>query len=421
MTFDEAKEALRALQGRGWRLGLDRMHELCRRLGVPHGGDRRFVHIAGTNGKGSTTRFTQAILTAHGLKTGSCFSPYVYDVRERVQVDGLLISKDDFANVADRVLAAGVELESTPFGETTEFEAKTAMAFLHWSDTQCDAAVVETGLGGRLDATNIVEPEVSVITSIGLDHTAILGDTLEAIAAEKAGIIKPGKPCIVGNLPDKASSVIERVCQEKGSPCWMWGRDIDVQVAADSWTWHFGEQSLTLPYPEGLVGPYQIHNAALALTAASVITPLGPAICTEVVRTTTLPGRFERRVVNGQTWILDGAHNQDAITALVVTLQQSLTGQKFNVILGMLEGHDAAPVMQLLSPYTSQMVTVPINWTRTQSPEDLAETARQPGIKATACWSVDEAVGKLQQEKLPVLVTGSFYLLGEVAEALVNA
>ncbi|MCH7945095.1 MAG: bifunctional folylpolyglutamate synthase/dihydrofolate synthase, partial [Armatimonadetes bacterium] len=186
LSFDDAVARLGDLRRRGWRLGLDRMQEYVRRLGLQdklgQPGGPKFIHVAGTNGKGSVVAFLQSMLVEQGFKTGAAYSPYVYDIRERVQLGRKLISKSDFARLAVRLLDVGEDLERTELGGPTEFELKTALGFAYWAEQGAEWVALEVGLGGRLDATNVVDPAASIIVSIGLDHTHILGETLSEIA-----------------------------------------------------------------------------------------------------------------------------------------------------------------------------------------------------------------------------------------------
>ena len=238
MEFDEA---LGYMQGRlrlGVKLGNDRFLALLERMGRPQE-KLRVIHIGGTKGKGSTTAMTAGILQAAGYKVGAYLSPYVYDVRERVQINGEMISREDFARWVTAVRPHVEALEQTELGPTTEFELKTAVGLCYFAEQAVDYAVLEVGLGGRLDATNIIaRPLVTVITNIGLDHTEILGDTLGAIAGEKAGIVKPGVPCVTGvPVGGEAWAVIARVCAERGARL--------VNIGSDHWDG--GAITLTTP------------------------------------------------------------------------------------------------------------------------------------------------------------------------------
>lgn len=217
MNFEDALHYMESLLRFGWKLGNERFEALCARLGNPQD-QYAVVHIAGTKGKGSTTALSAAILREAGYNVGAYFSPYVYDVRERVQVNGELIAREDFARLVTQAVPHIEALAKTDLGQTTEFELKTLLGFLTFAEKQVDYACIEVGLGGRLDATNVVKPTVTVITNIGLDHTNILGETHAEIAAEKAGILKTGIPCYTATDNPEALAVIERIAAEREVP-----------------------------------------------------------------------------------------------------------------------------------------------------------------------------------------------------------
>ena len=230
MTYEQALAYIAALEPRGWRLGLDRMQEFVHRAGLdqsignPSG--PQFIHVAGTNGKGSTTAFLQSILVESGYRTGSFFSPFVVDPRERVQFGRELIGKQELADLTEALIPVADSLTDSEFGGITEFEFKTAIGFQYWKQRHAEWVALEVGLGGRLDATSVVTPCASIIVSIGLDHMHILGDTRAKIAFEKAGVIKPGAPVIVGDLPPDALEVVTEVAQANTAPIWRWGHEV---------------------------------------------------------------------------------------------------------------------------------------------------------------------------------------------------
>ncbi len=396
-SFDEAVEAIRGLRHRGWRLGLDRMEELCDRLEVAQGGTPAYLHVAGTNGKGSTVALCESILRASGVKTGATYSPYVYDVRERITDSDGLISREDFAAAAWEVMKVGDLMEELEFGGPTEFEAKTAMGFYHWNRKKLDAVVLETGLGGRLDATNIVIPKVSVITSIGLDHMAILGDTVEKIAFEKAGIIKKGVPTVVGRVSDPVYQVLEEVAFKQ-----------------ESKIERFNDGDELNGYEIGLKGEIMKVNAWVAKRACEIGFGVSEDAVLNGLANVKLPGRFETVVVEDRTFIFDGAHNAEAMTELVRSWKGIYGEIKVPVIFGMLDGHDPLPLFETLASIVSCLHVVPINWTRTWNPEELCEISKAFLMDARSYWSVEDAVNAISDEL--ILVTGSYYLLGEVRE-----
>lgn len=416
MTYEEAVAALGAMMARGWRLELDRMRELCRRLGVAEGGSSRFVHVAGTNGKGSVTAYVQNMLVAQGYVTGAYYSPYVYDLRERVQIGLGWIEKDMFARLMARIVAVGDAMVDTDLGGPTEFEAKTALGFMAWQEAGCDAVALEVGLGGRLDATNIVDPVCSVVVSIGYDHMHILGDTLAQIAREKAGIIKPGRPVVVGDLAEEAWASIDAVARQADAPVWRYGRDVVVEQDGGAWAVSTPAGRCRGLRP-GIRGSVQPHNMALAwaaVEAAGLMRDRGDAA--EGVAATRLPGRFEVHEAGGRTHVLDGAHNPASAAALVQSLTDEFEGRDIGFVVGMLRGHEPGPFLAELASRGSKCAVVPVDNERGLEPGEVADAARRvfpsvdvfPDAATAAAWLGTPVV----------VVTGSFYLLGSAKASL---
>ncbi|MCC6402426.1 MAG: bifunctional folylpolyglutamate synthase/dihydrofolate synthase [Fimbriimonadaceae bacterium] len=410
--LEAALASLEKFRHAGWRLGLDRIEALLSSLGDPHQ-TCRFVHIAGTNGKGSTTAFVEAVLRSQGYRTGAAFSPYVYEVTERIQVAGKPWGRDRFAEALGTVIAIAHGMDGSPYGLPTEFEIKTAAGFLAWAQEGCDVVALEVGLGGRLDATNVVDPAVSVIVSIGLDHTEHLGTSLARIAREKAGIIKAGRPVVVGEMPPEAGEVVESVAAELGSPVLRFGREIALDRSGEGWRVEWPDGSAG-PFQPGIQGCPMPHNAALALAscAAGGFLCDGSLACRAVAET-RLPGRMERRTWSGREWILDGAHNEDAARMLAASLPEPL-----DVIVGMLEGHDVRAFGRALGPRVRRAFVVPIAWHRSRDARELAGELAECGWEAIPCTSIADAFARLDGTQGTVLVTGSFYLVGEVGRFL---
>jgi len=416
MTYDEAVSALSAMMARGWRLELDRMEELCRLLGVSGGGSPKFVHVAGTNGKGSVTAYVQNMLVAQGYKTGAYYSPYVYDLRERVQIGLEWIEKDMFVRLMSRIVEVGDAMVDTPFGGPTEFEAKTALGFLAWQEAGCEAVALEVGLGGRLDATNIVDPACSVIVSIGYDHMHILGDTLGAIGGEKAGIIKPGRPVVVGDLPDEAWESVAAVAEEKAAPVWKVGRDVVVEREGDSWA-VMTPGGRTGGLRPGILGSVQPHNMAVAWAAVEVAGLMSDRkAAARGLAETRLPGRFEVHQHCGRTYVLDGAHNPASAQALVASLRQVFPGQEVGFVVGMLRGHEPEPFLAELAQVAAKCAVVPVNNERRLDPGEVAGAAKPIFGAVKSFADAASAVEWLGTQV--VVVTGSFYLLGDAKASL---
>lgn len=386
MDFAAAQEYVASLGSRGWRLGLERMEELVGLANLQTGPPRQFFHVAGTNGKGSTTAFLQSLLQAAGLRTGAFFSPYVYDMRERVQGPGGLISEADFARITTDLMPHLEDLEAS------EFEAKTAIGFRYWEETNCDAVALEVGLGGRLDATNVCFPMATAIVSIGLDHTAILGDTLEKIAAEKAGIIKPGVPVVIGEMPAVARKVIEQIATERGAPMF---------------------EPIAYHAELNLRGARMPHNFGVAL---AMLKAAGSSLTTDQInvagQTATCPGRYETRRLGQKTYILDGAHNADSALALAESLARD-GHHNLVLVTNVLEGHDPRTIFAPIARYCAQAIVVPINFHRARLPAETASLLKDFIADTKTAESIADALGQIPADST-VLVTGSFYLLGEV-------
>ncbi|MBL8047894.1 MAG: hypothetical protein JNJ45_04350 [Chthonomonas sp.] len=387
MNYAEALAYVHGLAPRGWRMGLDRMHEFARRASLEVGPERKFLHIAGTNGKGSTTAFVQSLLREHVAREGAFFSPFVYDPRERVQGPDGYIPEADFARIVTELEPLVEELEAS------EFELKTTIGFKFWAEQHCQAVALEVGLGGRLDATNICVPAATAIVSIGLDHQAILGDTIELIAAEKAGIIKPGVPVVLGSLPEAAERVIRAIADERGAPI--------VRPEPPAHT------------PTKLRGSMMPHNfaVALALFGAAGYTA-DPASVQRAAATATCPGRYEHREINGRLWILDGAHNADSARALAESLAQD-GHHDLVLITNVLHGHNPSEVFAALAPFCAEARVVPIDFHRARAVEETAALLREHIPDTVANTTLAAGLEDLPPN-CTVLVTGSFYLLGDV-------
>lgn len=411
LTYPEAVEALSALAPRGWRLGLERMQAFIDQAGLgPAVEGIRYIQVAGTNGKGSTTATIQHILYGQGWRTGGYFSPYVYDPRERVQIGLDLISEEEFAEGVTNLLRIANPMVEAP----TEFEVKTALGFWAWHRAGCEWVALEVGLGGRLDATSVVTPACGVIVSIGWDHMSVLGNTLGEIASEKAGIIKPGMPVVVGEVDPEAEAAIQSRADAMEAEVWWFGREIVLEgnrLQTPGRTYE--------PLLPGLVGAKQAENMALAVAAcerAGAI--LDASLIPTSVATTRIPGRFERR---GRV-ILDGAHNLDSARVLAQSLAEVPRGRLI-LITGMLQGHEPEPFYRELWDQVDEVIVTPIPFHRSRTAEEVARALNTLNPKkpvattesVAAAWAV--ATKRAGQNDL-ILVTGSFYLVGELGRLL---
>lgn len=400
--------ALEAAKGIDFKL--DRVARALERLGTPQ---RQFpsIHIAGTNGKGSVAAMLHAVLSAGGHRVGLYTSPHLVRFTERIRVGAREIAEGEVVQLADelRQVTAGIDL--------TFFELGTVMAFLHFARSAVDVAVIEVGLGGRLDATNVIEPLVSAITTIGLDHTEFLGDTIEAVAAEKAGIIKPGIPVVTGRLPPEADRVVRTIAAERGAQVLALSRDFDVRVGKGGFAFSglgYELDGLQL----NLSGSYQIDNMA---TALAVLTQLPtrlkvsePALRTglNVVR---WPGRFEK-VRGDPMLILDGAHNVEGMQALTRELRAIAGGRRIHVLFAVMRDKPWEDMVALLAPLCGSATITEVLPPRGAPAEDVARVWRRycptTVIDDTAvAWARIRSCAKAGEL---VVVTGSLFLIGAV-------
>jgi len=435
MTFEEALAYMQGLQRFGIKLGNERFEALMTHLGHPQ---REFgiAHVAGTKGKGSTTAMIAAILQAHGFRVGSYFSPYVYDVRERIQVNAEMISRESFAGLVTEVIPQVEAINQQGLGETTEFELKTAVGFKHFSNEYVDFAAVEVGIGGRLDATNVVNPLVSVITNIGLDHTHILGDTHAKIAAEKAGIIKPGVPVITATEEPAALEVIRRTAADRNARLSLVreGRPAG-DCAGDAICWRSNSDGFAVQTPTAdyrslhtrLFGDYQKTNAACAIAAAETVArsrgiTLDHEAVREALSTAYLPGRTEI-VRRNPTVILDGAHNALAARALAGEILK-LPHERLFLVIGMVGGHSPHDVLAELAPIAHKIFATEPTWLRRTPAREVADAAMEFSdsveIVTPPITAARRAICEATDRDL-VLITGSFYVVGDIPPGELSA
>ena len=439
MNFEEALAYMSGLLRFGVKLGNERFEELLHRLGDPHIG-ASILHIAGTKGKGSTTVMAAAILRATGKHTGSYFSPYVYDVCERVQVDGEPISHEAFARIVTAIRPEVDAVSASALGPVTEFELKTAVAFTCFAREKVTHTALEVGLGGRLDATNVVSPSVTVITNIGLDHMAKLGATTAKIAAEKAGIIKPGIPCFTATRDPDALEVIRRTAEERRAPLTLVraAGAVDAEPGTVLWSvpenaQHSGPVTITTrrasysELPVRLPGNFQRENAACAVAAVEEqLAREGVSLEETWVRQglaeATLPGRLELWELPGDVLlVLDGAHNAMASEVLSKALRdiaQRWRAHGVTLVVGMLEGHDPQGFLAPIAPLAARLIACSPPWKRALSAETIADAAQslvpEVLLERDPLTAARRAVSEAGPHGM-VVITGSFYTLGAAA------
>ncbi len=399
------------------RLRLEGIARLCDKLGEPQRA-LRFIHVAGTNGKGSVCAFLQSILTLSGKRCGKFISPNMLRVTERISVDGRDISSADMQRIMNTVEPVVREIEAETGDTPTQFEIWTAAAFVYFKEQRCDVVVLETGLGGRLDATNIIEKNLcAVITPIGIDHTAYLGNTLEKIAVEKAGIIKPACPVITARQAPEAMRVIENACAERES-------ELRVSLAAKNIRTQGGALFFDTDNANnievGLQGLYQAENAALALTVARFLNIDEQTARRGLLRARNI-GRFELLCAKPPI-IFDGAHNESGLRALTQSVKSRFKNAPLSIVYAAMADKDLAAAVRVFrecgfdgncSFYT---VTVKDN-PRAQTAPRLCEALRENGFCAEACENVSAALCAAFSKGKPTIVCGSLYLYKDIADA----
>ena len=431
LPHDAALERLRALHPKKIDLSLDRMRRLCAALDHPERRLPPVVHVARTNGKGSTVSFLRAMAEAAGLRAHVYTSPHLVRFAERIRLAGELVSDEALAALLDRVEAANGD------APITFFEVTTATALLAFAETPADLLLLEVGLGGVLDATNVVEGVgVSAIAPVDLDHREFLGDTIDKIAAEKAGILRPGVPAVVGRQPEAALAVIEARAAAVGAPLLVLGTDFDAWAERGGMTFNTvasGEERLIeLPAPS-LPGPHQVDNAALAVAAALALGDprLDEAALAAGVASATWPARLqrltrgpygERAAAAGADLWLDGGHNPHAARALgeALAAMQRRDPRPLVLVVGLLGNKDAAGWFEAVAPLRPRVLAVPVEAEAAAPPDGLAATARRLGLQAEPAADVDRALdlALAGEGAAPrIVIGGSLYLAGEVLAA----
>jgi dihydrofolate synthase/folylpolyglutamate synthase len=399
VTYPEAIQFLYGLQMFGANFGLENTRKLAALAGNPQE-ILRFIHLAGTNGKGSTCAMLESIYRAAGLRVGLFTSPHLVSFRERIQVNRQLIPESEIVRLVEAIRAANEN------HQVTLFEFATVMALKYFAEQKCDLVVWETGLGGRLDATNIVTPLASVITNIAFDHEQWLGNTLEKIAAEKAGIIKPGVPVVTTAGQPEVLAVIQQVARQNHSPL----KIINPERLAET------------PAPP-MLGEHQKLNAALARATAEVLQNQIP-VSAEAIRVglanVNWPGRLQLiQKPNGQKILLDGAHNLAGAEALRAALEREFPRVRPLLIFGVLGDKNWSGICRQLAPLADKIFTVPVASARTANPGELAEAFRAANSSAVvvAADNLSEALNASKDEPF-IVITGSLYLIGDTLEQL---
>ncbi len=405
-TFQAADEYLNGLLTFGIKLGLENMRALNQVLGDP-AKNLKFIHLAGTNGKGSTSAMIATACKASGLKTGFYSSPFLVNFLERWRVNGINIDEETYLRAIKQIIDLEDDVKAITGVRPTYFEVLTAAALLIFKDQQCDIVIWETGMGGRLDATNIVDPLITMITNISMDHSSYLGDTLLEIAGEKAGIIKDGRPFIC----TERKTEVREFLAEQAKDCTRYFIDSDFAVSAQENNYQYSGKE-TFNFQLSLKGQHQAINAGGAIKCLELLHEIGLINdlkkAAEAISYAFWPGRVQEIHKN---LIIDGAHNPAAIKEIV----KFLSGKKLRIICGMMEDKDIAKTLKYLAPICQDFIAIPINFPRAIKAEKLAQIAKS--VLNCPCRYAYSWESELDDE-IPTLIIGSLYLSGEVLAKL---
>ena len=418
LSYNEAVSFLYSLQKFGIKFGLSSTSNLLAKLGNPHIG-RRYIHIGGTNGKGSVSAFIAEILYKAGFKVGLYTSPHLVSFTERFKVNNEKISHNDVVRLL-KVMLQAIDTNNLP----TYFEATTAMALLYFADKNTDIDVIEVGMGGTLDATNIISPMISIITNVGMDHTEYLGNTIKKIATDKAGIIKPNTPVITGAHNKKALSAIEEKASKISAPLTRIGKDIKYRMVGNSFN-YYGKLFRLNNIKLGLNGSFQPRNAAIAFAAIESLREYGLQIEENHLRSgaenVVWPGRFHMIKKDGCAFLLDGAHNPPAISELRNSLQKKFPTQKIILILGIMKDKDIKSMVKTIVPMAKYVYYTSPKYERSAKPEQLAAEAANLCIPGKITQGIENAIceaKKISDGNDLIVITGSFFTIGEALSIL---
>jgi len=418
MNYTQALEYIHGINWKFCKPGLARTQELCEKLGHPEK-NLRFIHVAGTNGKGSFCSMTASVLQAAGYKTGLYTSPFIRTFNERMQINGENIADDELAEITAYVRPFADSMQDKP----TEFELITAIAFEYFRRHNCDIVVLETGLGGRLDSTNVIEtPLLSVITGIALDHTAFLGDTVQAVAGEKAGIIKNGVPVLFGGEDETAAQVIKETAVLRGSAFYRtdYEKLCNVNATLDGTTFDYKDRKDVAVH---LLGLYQPKNAAVVLDAIDILRENGlnipeTAVCAGL-QAAVWHARFEI-VGRDPLTVFDGAHNPQGIEQAVKSVKHYFGGEKVYLLTAVLKDKDYTGIAKMLSEIADTAFTMTPDSPRALDAKDYAAVLQTAGIPATAFDSIPAAFAAAREaakrDKKPLVCLGSLYVYSSLCE-----
>lgn len=428
-TYEEAVSWIHSRLRLGVKPGLKRMEWMMEKLEHP---ERRIrsVHIGGTNGKGSTVTYLRSILQEAGYEVGTFTSPYFEQFNERISINGVPIPDEDIVKLANDIYPLSVEMEGSELGGPTEFEIITAMAFQYFGRVNpVDIVLFEVGLGGRFDSTNIVLPLVSVITNIGLDHTAILGDTHAAIAYEKAGIIKPGISLVTAVKQEEALEVIKEKANEMKAPIYSLGKQMIINEHSSTQSGEVFKQKT--PFKEwknleiSMAGKHQTENAALAVMASEVLNKFYSFLIDEEhvfngLKKAYWPGRFEI-MSHDPVIVIDGAHNEEGVSALVTELGKRFINKKINIVFTALADKKLDKMIANLDAIADKITFVEFDYPRAAKAESLFELSGNNNKFFNKNWqqAIEENISMLEQNDI-LVITGSLYFLSEMKPVLLK-
>ena len=414
MRFKDAIEYINTAKWYGSKPGLERISALLNKLGNPQD-DLKFIHIAGTNGKGSCAAMTASVMKSAGYKTGLYTSPYLYRFNERMQINGKEIENDDICYLVERIKPIADAMEEHP----TVFEIVTAMALVWFKEQHCDIVVFEVGLGGRLDATNIIGvPEAAVIMNIGLDHTEVLGDTVSKIAEEKGGIIKEGCDCVLYNQSEEVENVIKEICRQKNARLHISDAskiDCEFDSLYGQTFSYKGE-----PYAISLLGKNQLKNAAVVIELCRVLNEKGWDIPQEELEhgiyAVHWPGRFEI-VKEDPIFVLDGGHNPQCAKSIVDNLENYFPHYRHVLVIGLLKDKDYESFAKIINLAADEYICVTPNSERALPAAELAETVKRFNKPVWAFDDIKDGMDKAMEradEDAIICACGSLYLAGDI-------
>ncbi len=417
-SYKETVSWLYSLQELGVKFGLSKTLNLLKAFGDPHLG-QRYIHIAGTNGKGSVGAMLESILMKAGLKVGFYSSPHLVNFTERFRVNREFIKKDQAASLIRRLKGAVSQKEVPTF-----FELTTAMALIYFFRNNIDVGIVEVGMGGRLDATNVITPMVSIITNIGLEHQEFLGDSIIDIAREKGGIIKDGIDLVTAVNQPPVINLFDSLCKKKRALFWRVGHNIHYRRSSSGLLDYYGLRTRYKDLQLGLKGRFQHRNAALALLALEILKEKGLTVSDEAIRLGLAdlmwPGRLER-VSSDPTIILDGAHNPSAMRSLAYTIGNDFDFDQLILVFGVMEDKDISSILKEILPLANRVIYTRPSYYRAADPQYLMDMAKGFGRAGEAHFSIPEAVDRaknLAEKRDLILITGSLFTVGEVKSYL---